>query len=95
MTPPVPLDEDTEETEVCDEVPPVVDDGEDSPVPVPVFAVLPALAALWWLLLIWLILAMILSLLLALDARTRFWDLEPVLLFRSAARAELSSSKMK
>lgn len=47
MTPPVPpLDEDTEETEVCDEAPPVVDDGEDSPVPEPVFAVLPALAAL-------------------------------------------------
>lgn len=49
MTWPVPLDEETDETEVCDEAPPVVDDGEDRPVPVPVLAVripLPALAAL-------------------------------------------------
>lgn len=37
MIPP-PLDDDTDETEVCDEAPPVVDDGEDSPVAVPALA---------------------------------------------------------
>lgn len=45
---PAPLDDDTDETEVCDEAPPVVDEGEERPVPVPAFAreVLPPLAAL-------------------------------------------------
>lgn len=44
--PPVPLDEDTDETDVCEEAPPVVDDGDDRPVPEPVRQTLPVPLAL-------------------------------------------------